>query len=157
MAITFLTTTCYGTWLPGDLRGYVRKGVILPADPKLLKQSRSFLKSDPVLFSPHERDRLFESLVTAADEFGYRLTDAAIEAWHLHWIVWDGEDSASVMAGRLKNRLRQALNRGRIWTEGFCGEPLLDDRALEQAQEYIARHSGCRMSAGNVVGQPTAR
>jgi hypothetical protein len=152
MAITFLTTTSYGTWLPGDLRGYVRKGVILPGDPQLLKQSRSIMKGDPVLFSLVDRDRLLESLVSAAAEFGYRLSDVAIESWHLHWIAWHSEDPASKMAGRLKNRMRQSLGRGRIWTEGYCGEPLLDDRALQQTQEYIARHSGCRMSAGNLVG-----
>ena len=27
---TMVTTTSYGTWLPGELRGYVDKGVILP-------------------------------------------------------------------------------------------------------------------------------
>src|SRR5919106_155814 len=44
MAITFVTTTSHGTWLPGNLRGYVRKGVILPGDAMLLELSRRRLK-----------------------------------------------------------------------------------------------------------------
>jgi len=34
---TMVTTTTYGTWLPGDVRGYVDDGVILPGDPTLLE------------------------------------------------------------------------------------------------------------------------
>jgi hypothetical protein len=108
MSITFLTTTSHGTWLPGDLRGYVRKGITLPGDPKLLELSRQLLKRDPVYFNDRERDALFDSLVDACKEFGYRLSDVAVEAWHLHWIVWHGDDEIKTMAGRLKTRMRQA-------------------------------------------------
>jgi hypothetical protein len=155
MAITFVTTTSHGTWLPGDLRGYVRKGLILPGDAKLLKLSRQQLKGKPVYFSLHERDLLFEALVAACAEFHYRLSDVAIEAWHLHWILFHGIDAIETVVGRLKTRMRQALNRGRIWTEGYCAEPLFDDVAIEQAQEYIARHDRCGMSDGRTVDHRT--
>ena len=151
MAITFVTTTSHGTWLPGDLRGYVRRGVILPGDPQLLKLSRQLLKSAPVFFSEKERDRLFESLVTACNEFAYRLSDVAVESWHLHWIVAHGDDAIEMVMGRLKTRMRQALARGRIWTEGYCAEPLFDEPAIEDAQQYIGRHAGCRMMDGRVI------
>jgi len=153
MSITFATTTAYGTWLPGDLRGYVRKGQILPGNKRLLHQSKQLLQSGPVYFSRIERDLLFESLVAACHEFKYRLSDVTVEPNHVHWIVWHGNDGIEKMAGRLKTRMRQALNRGRIWTEGYCCEPLLDDDAIEQAQAYIARHGGCRMTGGLVREQ----
>jgi hypothetical protein len=133
------------------MRGYVRKGIILPGDPKLLELSRNLLKSEPVYFSDKERDRLFESLVAACGEFGYRVSDVTIETWHLHWIIWHGDDPIDKVMGRLKTRMRQALARGRIWTEGYCAEPLFDDVAIQDAQEYIARHDGCRMTDGRVV------
>jgi hypothetical protein len=151
MAITFVTTTTCGTWLPGDLRGYVRKGVILPGDPHLLRLSRQLLKSAPVHFNDGERDALFVALVDACNEFDYRLSDVTVESWHLHWIVWHDEDPIKVVAGRLKTRMRQKLDRGRIWTEGYCGEPLFDDAAVARAQEYIAGHRGCRMTDGRVL------
>ena len=145
MTISFVTTTSYGTWLPGELRGYVRKGELVPGDPKLLDLSRQQLKGSPVYFRLAERLLLFSALRGACDEFHYRLSDVAIESWHLHWILFHGIDEIEDVVGRLKNRLRQSLNRGRIWTKGYCAEPLLDNLAVEQAQEYIARHTGCMM------------
>jgi hypothetical protein len=153
MSISFITTTSYGTWLPGSARGYVRNGHLLPEDAKLLELSRGLLKSRPVYFSPDERDRLFESLYTACEEFEYRLSDVAIESWHLHWILFHGDDEVDVVVGRLKTRMRQSLSRGRIWTEGYCAEPLFSDREIESAQEYIALHRGCMMTNSNVLGE----
>jgi len=33
---TMITTTTYCMWLPGDVRGYVEDGVVLPSNPDLL-------------------------------------------------------------------------------------------------------------------------
>jgi hypothetical protein len=157
MGITFVTTTSHGTWLPGEMRGYVRNGHILPGDPKLLELSRKLLKSQPVYFTSDERTRLFHALVAGCTEFRYRLSDVTIESWHLHWIMFHGNDPIEKVLGRLKTRMRQALARGRIWTEGYCAEPLFDDRAVEQAQEYISRHEGCMMLDGRVIDRGNPR
>jgi hypothetical protein len=157
MSIIFVTTTSYGTWLPGDMRGFVRKGMTLPGDPKLLERSRKLLKAVPVYFTPAERDQLFAALCAGCIEFGYRLSDVAVESWHLHWILFHGDDPIETVTGRLKTRMRQALNRGRIWTEGYCAEPLFDVVAIEQAQEYIAHHHGCRMSDGRFIDRANPR
>ena len=46
---TMITTTSYGTWLPGDVRGFVERGVILGGNPKLLKYRRLIaVESGPV-------------------------------------------------------------------------------------------------------------
>jgi hypothetical protein len=151
MAITFVTTTSYGSWLPGDLRGYVRRGVILPGDPELLEMSRTLLKGSPVRFSLEQQDVLFDALVAACDEFSYRLSDVTIESWHVHLLLFHGDDKIETVMGRIKTRMRQALARGRIWTEGYCAEPLFDDAAIGDVQEYIARHEGARMIGGRLV------
>ncbi len=114
MAITFVTTTSHGSWLPGDLRGYVQDGIILPSNPRLLKFSKSILKSDPVFFSASDRNQLFQSLRAAADEFNYRLTDVAIESWHLHWIIAHADDPVEATVGRLKTRLRKLCARANL-------------------------------------------
>jgi hypothetical protein len=157
MAISFITTTSHGTWLPGDARGYVRKGLILPGDAKLRTLSQEQMKSPPVYFSYADRTRLFSALAAACGEFSFRLSDVAVEAWHLHWIMFHGDDAIEKVVGRLKTRMRQAMARGRIWTEGYCAEPLLDNQAIEQAQEYIARHDGCIMSDGRIVERANPR
>jgi hypothetical protein len=125
--------------------------MILPGDPRLLELSRQLMKGEPVCFSQRECDVLFDAPWNACTEFGYRLSDVAVEAWHLHWIAWHGDDPIDRVMGRLKTRMRQALARGRIWTEGYCAEPLFDATAIEAAQNYIARHDGCRMTDGRVV------
>ena len=157
MTISFVTTTSYGTWLPGNARGYVSKGEMLPGDAKLFELSRNQLKKPPIYFSTTDRDRLFSALVASCLEFGYRLSDATIEAWHLHWIFFHGDDAIEAAVGRLKTRIRQALSRGRIWTEKYCAEPLFDNAAVEKAQEYIARHAGCMMLNGLLVDRKNPR
>jgi hypothetical protein len=157
MAIMFITTTSYGTRLPGEPRGYVRKGVLLQGDPKHLERSRKLLKSCPVFFTHDERQRLFDALVIGCDEFHYKVSDVAVEPWHLHWIVFHEDDRIGKVVGRLKTRMRQALARGRIWTEGHSAEPLFDNLAIEQAQEYIARHDGCMMLDGRIIARANPR
>ncbi|MBA3483758.1 MAG: hypothetical protein H0T51_18295 [Pirellulales bacterium] len=147
MAWTFITTTSYGSWVPGDARGYVQRGEILPPAPPLARHATSLLKSPPVRFSDVEQNDLFNALTDAAVEFGYLLTDVSVESWHLHWIVQHDDDIAP-MAGRLKNRMRQQLNRGRIWTEGYHFDELLTDAVIVAASNYIARHAGARLIKG---------
>jgi hypothetical protein len=154
-----VTTTSYGSWLPGDLRGYVDDGMILPGDPiRVAQAQRRMAGRAPVRFSPEQQDRLFRALAAAAVEFHYQLTDASVESWHLHWILKHGYDPVATMVGRLKTRMRQALAMGRIWTEGYYDSLLFDEPALEARRKYIARHPGCRLSHGVRVapGQKTS-
>jgi REP element-mobilizing transposase RayT len=153
-----VTTTSYGSWLPGDLRGYVDDGIILPGDPLRLTQAVKRMGArTPVLFTPAQQTGLFEALRAAAQEFHYELTDASIECWHVHWIVHHGFDSVPTMVGRLKNRMRQALGIGRIWTEGYYDSRMFDLPAVATRRRYIARHAGCRLSNGVAAPPPNAR
>jgi REP element-mobilizing transposase RayT len=150
---TMVTTTSYGTWLPGDLRGYVEKGIILPGNPDRFDQAvQRMAGNTPVFFAPEQQNKLFDALRDAADEFQYELTDASVESWHLHWMCHHGFDSIPTMVGRLKNRMRQAMNIGRIWTEGYYDSRLFDNTAKQSRSRYIARHAGCRMTDGVLVG-----
>jgi hypothetical protein len=72
-------------------------------------------------------------------------------------MMFHGDDPVEKAVGRLKTRMRQAVARGRIWTEGYCAEPLFDEAAIERAQEYIARHARCMMSDGRVVEHENPR
>lgn len=160
MRATMVTTTTYGTWLPGDLRGYVQDGRILPGDPRLLTYARDHLAHDPVYLTQDEQTRARKALLDAAAEFGYHLSDASIDTWHLHIIVAH-PDNVAELVGRLKTRMRQALTRGRLWTEGYCHRPLTMERDVQAARRYIADHPGCWLIEGlpwpremGVHGQP---
>jgi hypothetical protein len=148
---TIVTTTSYGTWPPGDLRGYVEKGQILPGDPTRLAHAKSLMSAEPVYFDPAQQLILWTSLTRACEEFGYVLTDASVESWHLHWIVDHGFDPVDDMVGRLKTRMRQALYRGRVWTEGYCHRCMETHSDIAVARRYVRRHAGCRLSEGRIV------
>ena len=78
--VTMVTTTSYGTWLPGDARGYVEDGKLLPPNPRIQAHAESLTSRTPVHFSTLQQVVLFDALCKAADEFGYRLTDASVES-----------------------------------------------------------------------------
>ncbi len=146
-----VTPTTYGSWLPGELRGYVEDGIILPGDPRRLEQATQRMKGSPVLFTVDQQTKVFDALQSAADEFGYALTDASIESWHVHWMCQHGYDPVATMVGRLKNRMRQALNIGRIWTEGYYDSMCFDQAKILIRRSYIARHEGRRLTEGKIV------
>jgi len=152
---TMITTTSYGSWLPGDARGYVQQGDILPAAPRLESHAQSLLKSEPVTFSTSEQAALYKALVLAAYEFEYQLTDACVESWHLHWIVGHS-DPIKDMVGRLKTRMRQELDRGKIWTSGYHFRELNRDEERVIARNYITRHAGVRLIDGHYVAPGSA-
>lgn len=129
-----VTTTSYGAWLPGDMRGYVDNGIVLPGNPTRFDQAvRRMGGRSPILFTADRQARLFEALAAAAIEFGHDLTDASLQSWHLHWIVSHGDDTVPTMVGRLKTRLRQALGIGRTWTEGYYDSMLFDEPDIRVA------------------------
>ena len=150
-----VTTTSYGSWLPGDLRGYVEDGVVLPGDPRRFRQAIDHMGGrSPVLFTAEQQVVLFESLCDAAAEFGYELADVSVESWHVHWLVGHGFDPVATMVGRLKNRLRQAVGVGRVWTAGYYDSTCFDEAAVLARRRYIGRHVGCRMTGGVRVDLP---
>jgi hypothetical protein len=147
---TFVTTTSVGSWLPGDVRGYVNERQHLPSQPALALHAQNLLKKSSVVFSAIEQRELFAAIQLASQEFGYRLTDAVVEAMHLHWIIGH-DDAVEAMVGRLKTRMRQRLNRGRIWTEGYSHRLLFDDDSLYQARNYLTKHDGLRLLNGQLI------
>ena len=66
---SFITTTSYGSWLPGDVRGYMENGELLPSTPPLASYAARRMKNPPVLFSDDDADALHDAIVAAAGEF----------------------------------------------------------------------------------------
>jgi hypothetical protein len=63
---TFVTTTSFGSWVPGDVRGYEAKGQFLPPIPELAAHVRRHMKQPLILFSLDEQDSIFEALRAAS-------------------------------------------------------------------------------------------
>jgi hypothetical protein len=121
-ATRFATVTSYGSWLPGDARGYVQRGEVLPGNPELERHAFGKLAQPIVLFGPHDQDELMAGLLAACDEFGYRLFELSIESWHLHWIL--RHDDAS----RVDGRTAEESDAATVETRPHLGRRLLAAR-----------------------------
>ena len=139
-----ITTTTYGTWLPGDLRGYVDDGKILPGDPEVWDRAQTRMRGEPVLLSETEQLAALDALIEAGNEFGYELHAVSIESWHAHVLVSHGSDKVATVAGRLKTRMRQAVDRGRVWTTGYDRRYCFTEADVAARSNYIQRHNGYR-------------
>ena len=141
---TMITMTTYGTWLPGDVRGYVEKGVVLPGNPELLACATKAMRAEPVFLSVAEQSNVWDGLQQAATEFGYVLHAVSIERWHAHLLLSHHHDTVSVVTGRLKARMRQAVGRGGIWGRGYDKRYCFTEEAIHARVAYIRSHRGFR-------------
>jgi REP element-mobilizing transposase RayT len=157
-----LTSTTYGTWLPGDERGFVSRvkdgpgpRVLhnvpeTPVDQDIagLRQSaREMLKCSPILMSQEQAIVVLNQFRETAAYRNWQLQAGAVMANHFHLVVAAGADIHSTTLLRdFKSYASRALNRkwpkpasGTWWTESGSRRSLPDERAVVAAIEYV-RH-----------------
>jgi REP element-mobilizing transposase RayT len=157
-----ITWTCYGTWLPGDQRGYVSntllpEGGSLPRENRFgtpytredaytRERARSLLKHDPVYLTELEAFVAAEAITRAARSRGWRIPRAAFMANHVHVVVQDSPDDGPTVRRVLKGTSQAALKRltgrsQRWWTQGGSDRSKRDGPAIEAAIRYVERQS----------------
>jgi len=134
-----LTSHAYGTWLPGDDRGFVGwvedPGQKLvkrnqpntppePANPPLRQFARSQMKSDAIWFTSREAELLWEQFLETASYRQWQLLAVAVLATHVHWVLGvPGDPDPDDLLGDLKaygsRKLNQHSPRGRR-TKWWC-------------------------------------
>jgi REP element-mobilizing transposase RayT len=146
----FLTWTTYGTWLPGDDRGWTerRRGFQLP-DPIRQREAEACMADDPCALDDEQR-RLVET--TIADHCrirGWELHMVNCRTNHVHVVVTANRDPDEVSqqfkawcTRRLKEleraRGRQgAAIREKWWTEKGSQRRLWDPVSLDAAIQYV--------------------
>jgi len=153
----FLTWATYGTWLPGDERGWVqyRHGMQLP-DPILEREAAARMTEDACRFD-HEQRRLVET--TIADHCGIRgwtLFTVNCRSNHVHVIVAANRDPKVIReqfkawcTRRLKGleeerRCRKSghtssgeMVRENWWAERGSGVYINDEECLESVIHYV--------------------
>jgi hypothetical protein len=126
----FLSWTCYGTWLPGDLRGYVSNtrhstggftakqnipGTPYTADdPFAHKRAHVFQKGKSVRLTFREARWAAESFVAAAAKRGWRILRGAIMANHVHLVVCDCPDDGPAVQRIFKGVSQADLSKRRV-------------------------------------------
>ena len=78
-----LTWTTYGSWLPGDERGYVENGKILPGNANILHTNKERQKSSVVKLNSKEKQMMI--LTTIIKYIQIRGYNFFINFYDLYW------------------------------------------------------------------------
>jgi REP element-mobilizing transposase RayT len=159
-----LTWRTYGTWLPGDERGFVDPvldeqghrvihnlpGTPIDADnPRLHKYSQEILRGPAVYLTREQAAALLEQFQETARHRGWELLAVSILPNHVHLIVGvNGDpDPASLLrdfksyGSRRLNRLWPIPASRTWWAESGSRRILRTDEYRFQAMQYVLKQS----------------
>jgi REP element-mobilizing transposase RayT len=172
-----ITWTCYGTWLPGDRRGYV-SNTLLPRcgwepkentpgtpyranDPYTRSVARRLQKGPSVWLTGEQAWQAAEALVRTAHTRGWRIVRAALMPNHIHVVIAECPDDGPAVRRILKGVSQAALSKHlghsqRWWTAGGSDRYKHDAAAIQAAVQYVANQEGKLVGHGSspVSAQP---
>ena len=140
--------TTYGTWLPGDWRGWVRKGVsrIQEPDPDLERQARNRMVESAVLLSAEQRAIVEQTILEHCRIRKWKLHAVNARSNHIHVVVtadchpdtvrdqfkaWCARKLSD--AAGLERQVAQRAGRRHWFTEGGDCERIDDEEYLANA------------------------
>src|SRR5271157_6252830 len=162
----FLTWTTYGSWLPGDERGWVAKpGEFLPPDAHLEQASRSLMTEPPLILDSTQRELVENTIADHCRHRGWHLHAVACRTNHVHVVVTAPgrvpEDVMDQFKAWCTRRLKEPLEssqprtvRANWWTQRGSKRWLNDHESLAIAMEYVLefqdrpRSQACSASEG---------
>jgi REP element-mobilizing transposase RayT len=157
-----LTSTTYGTWLPGDRRGFVSNvrdgqgpevrhnvpGTPCDADvPGLRRGARASLQCSPIYLNQEQANALLAQFQETAGYRGWQLLALAVMANHFHIIVGvAGDPDPADLLGNFKSYGSRTLSRrwgkptsGTWWTESGSKRKLPEEAAILAAIDYVRK------------------
>lgn len=175
MLTWLLTSTTYGTWLPGDARGFVgRVWDARPGDETealriehdqfdtpydqdidgLRKASQELMKGPPVYFTKDQADVVLLQFRETATYRNWCLYATSVMANHVHLVVSAPETTISDDLLRdFKSYASRSLNRrwpkpasGTWWTQSGSRRRLPDENAVDAAIAYVMNQHACLAS-----------
>lgn len=165
-----LTWTCYGTWLPGDFRGYVSntydaKLGYLPRqnspgtpytanDPVTLKRAQEAQKHESYLLDEPSAGIAATALISACTKRNWQLARSALMFNHAHVVVMECPNDGPGVRRILKGNSQAALNDAegitrRRWTAGGCDRYLNDWPAIGSVNSYVEQQEGILVRIAN--------
>ncbi len=141
---SLITWTTYGTWLPGDMRGWRKRrvGKQLPR-PLLERWCREQLTGDVVLLSPKDRETVEVACREHCEVRNWQLLAVCARSNHVHVIVAANEKPQKVRDQLKANCTRWLRNQltpliaNRTWTRGGDCSILDGDEEIESAIVYV--------------------
>ena len=139
-----VTWTTYGSWLPGDERGYVQDGQIRPGDVTIFQASKRRQKSQTVRLTKTERQIVHRAILTEAQTIGHQIEACAVFSNHVHVVATPHSQSIEDIVARYKSVTTRALwqhgRRGRIWTKGYDKRFCFSKEELSRRIQYVKNH-----------------
>jgi REP element-mobilizing transposase RayT len=152
-----LIWTTYGTWLPGDARGWIESGVlgVQDPDPKREDQARDLMAEAAVRLGPEQRQIVTQTIQDHCRLRSWQLRAVNVRSNHVHVVLTcpcSGEqarDQLKQWASRrlsdhagLKTGVARKAGRRRWWTEGGDARPIDDESYFANAVEYVINLQG---------------
>ena len=146
----------YGTWLPGDPRGWrdkkhrthVEGDYKNPPPPgygdELLERSKSLLKHPPVRLSPPQREVAGRAMVDSLRAGGFEPLVLSLDALHYHILARFRDRRVRRFVGQAKlnawYRLRERWDVKEVW-QRLCDVTPIEDREHQvRVFHYIQNH-----------------
>jgi REP element-mobilizing transposase RayT len=144
----FITWSCYGTWLPGDQRGWVeyRKGWQLP-DPIKELEAKARMTEDACRLDSQQREAVNEQIAETCEHRQWLLNAVNCRSNHLH-VVLSAARAPKLIRAQLKawctRRLKELavernddVGRDNWWAERGSQRFINDEYSLEMAVLYV--------------------
>ena len=140
----FITWTTYGTWLPGDRRGWRKwKAGEQQPQPKLEDWCRGRMKDKPLSLTERQRAAVEDVIRQHASIRGWQLHAVSARSNHVHVAVTAAvppkrvRDQFKANATRVLRESPQPVTHKKIWTKGGDIEFIDNEDDLEQVVMYI--------------------
>lgn len=145
----FITWTCYGTWLPGDERGWTKwqKGQIVP-QPLLADWCVEQMTEEAIVLTEPQRAIVGDTIASHCKIRGWHLHAMNCRSNHCHVVVTasshDGEQVRDQLKAWCTRKLKEAKGREpsgtspreNWWTRKGSVRYLFDEDSLEAAIRY---------------------
>jgi REP element-mobilizing transposase RayT len=140
----FLTWTTYGTWLPGDERGWNRKGVagVQKSDALFLESAESRMKETAFQLSEQHRKIVENTIRKHCEIRKWHLHAVNARSNHVHVVVTAPGYKPKTVRDQFKawctRNLKEVVNeRTQFWTEGGSCRSINTEADLEVAIAYV--------------------
>jgi len=145
MAIAFFSTwTTYGTWLPGDERGWFHSGIGLQLSDRIRQyESALMMREDAIVLDPEQRIIVERTVAEHCAIRKWNLHAVHCRTNHVHAVVTAPGSGIAILREQFKawctRKLKEQSDSGRKnwWTERGWDEYIDDDAALAEVIEYV--------------------
>ncbi|MEM7313753.1 MAG: hypothetical protein AAF497_11440 [Planctomycetota bacterium] len=141
----FITWTCYGTWLPGDERGWRKRGRLDPLLPSQLfkEMAESDMKETHFLMSKQDQAIVEATVAKHCEIRNWHLHVVNARSNHVHVVVtapgYDPETVSDQFKAWCTRKLKSLhVGRERFWTEGASRRWLNTEEELAAAILYAS-------------------